>query len=133
MMEEKHNSHQQKENFWLPLDNAAKIFPAVISNELTTVFRLSTVLKDRININNLISAVNLIKDRFPYYKVRLKKGFFWYYLEYADLRIPIEFEQDMPCRKFPAGGLLFRILAVDNRLSIEFSHILTDGSGAFEF
>ncbi|MCB2222168.1 MAG: hypothetical protein KQI35_17425 [Bacteroidetes bacterium] len=124
---------EKAENFWLPLDNAAKIFPAVITDELTAVFRISVVLNNRINIRNLLLAVDAIKDRFPYYQVRLKKGFFWYYLEYADLEMPVEFDCRTPCRNFTKDGFLFRILAVKNRLSVEFSHILTDGSGAFEF
>jgi NRPS condensation-like uncharacterized protein len=42
-------------------------------------------------------------------------------------------DNKQPCRKFPKNGLLTRILVKDNRLSVEFSHILTDGSGAFQF
>jgi NRPS condensation-like uncharacterized protein len=132
-LDTKNNPYQKPDDFWLPLDNAAKIYPAVISRELTAVFRISAVLKDRIKIKSLIKAVHALKDRFPYYKVLLKKGFFWYYLEYTDHKIPVKVENQPPCRRFPADGLMFRILAVKNRLSVEFSHILTDGSGAFEF
>lgn len=132
-MKDKNNSPLKTENFWLPLDNAAKIYPAVISGELTAVFRISAVLKHRINIKNLLRAVSATEDRFPYYKVQLKKGFFWYYLEHVDLKVPVLVENQLPCRKFDDYGFLFRILAVRNRISIEFSHILTDGSGAFEF
>lgn len=133
MKESKNNSYQKPENFWLPLDNAAKIFPAIISDELTAVFRISVILKDRIKINNLLKAISIIEYRFPYYKVLLKKGFFWYYLEYSDFKTLIEVENQSPCRNFPKGRPLFRVLAFKNRLSVEFSHILTDGSGAFEF
>jgi NRPS condensation-like uncharacterized protein len=133
MLESKHNSDQKTKNFWLPLDNAAKIFPAVISGEFTAVFRISVVLKSRVNIHNLLMAVDSIKDRFPYFNVQLKKGFFWFYLEYLDVKAPVEFDQHTPCWKFAKGGLLFRILAVKNRLSVEFSHILTDGTGAMEY
>jgi NRPS condensation-like uncharacterized protein len=63
----------------------------------------------------------------------LKKGFFWYFLEYADYNIPVEVENPAPCRKFTKGRLMLRILVFKNRLSVEFSHILTDGSGALEF
>ena len=132
-MESKNKIYKKKENFWLPLDNAAKIFPAVITDEFTAVFRISAVLKNRINIRNLFKAVNTIEDRFPYYKMVLKKGFFWYYLEYADYKVPVEVENKVPCRKFHKDGLLLRILVFKNVLSVEFSHILTDGSGAFKF
>lgn len=124
---------QKTENFWLPLDNAAKIFPAVITRELTAVFRISVVLKSRVNIRNLLLAVDALKHRFPYYHVQLKKGFFWYYLEHIKGRPRVVFDQHTPCRKFAKGEIMFRILAVDNRLSIEFSHILTDGAGGMEF
>jgi NRPS condensation-like uncharacterized protein len=132
-LESKNESYQKTENFWLPLDNAAKIFPAIISNEFTAVFRISVVLKDRIKIHNLLKAVNALEDRFPYFKMELKKGFFWYYLKYVDRNLQVKVEGQVPCRKFPENSFLFRILAVKNRLSVEFSHILTDGYGAFEF
>lgn len=115
------------------LDNAAKIYPAIQNEELTSVFRLSCVLKHRISITPLLAAIHEIEDRFPYYKVKPRKGFFWYYLEYQQEPIPLRPDLDLPCRAFEKDDLIFRILAKDNRLSVEFSHILTDGGGAFEF
>lgn len=119
--------------FWYPLDNAAKIFPAVSNKEVTYVFRISVVLKHKIHIKSLFSAVLTIEKRFPYYRVILKKGFFWYYLESSRLATPVEFDHDVPCRKFTKDGLLMRVLAADNRISVEFSHLLTDGGGAMEY
>jgi hypothetical protein len=57
----------QHPDFWMRLDNAAKIYPAVQSEELTAVFRLSCILKNRIKIMPLLKAVHLIEDLFPYY------------------------------------------------------------------
>ncbi|HEU5289335.1 MAG TPA: hypothetical protein VFU05_01755 [Cyclobacteriaceae bacterium] len=122
-----------KQQFWMRLDNAAKIYPAVQSKELTSVFRLSCVLKDRLKMQPLLEAVNKIEDRFPYYKVKLEKGFFWYYLEYHDEVIPLRPDVAMPCRAFRKNDLIFRVLVKENQLSVEFSHILTDGGGGFEF
>lgn len=119
--------------FWMRLDNAAKIYPAIQNEELTSVFRLSCVLKHRISITPLLAAIQEIEDRFPYYKVKPRKGFFWYYLEYQQESIPLKPDLALPCRAFEKDDLIFRILAKDNRLSVEFSHILTDGGGAFEF
>jgi NRPS condensation-like uncharacterized protein len=132
-LESKDYTYQESKNFWLTLDNAAKIYPAILSDELTSVFRISAVLKEPVKIKNLLKAVHSIEDRFPYYKVQLKKGFFWYYLEHIDLSISVEIDNKTPCRKFQKGKLMFRILALKNRISTEFSHVLTDGSGAFEF
>ncbi|MCY1722631.1 hypothetical protein OU798_19935 [Prolixibacteraceae bacterium Z1-6] len=119
--------------FWFTLDNAAKIFPAVINEEITAVFRLSVILKQPVKIGSLRKAVLLAENRFPYYMVQLKEGFFWYYLEHLPQHIPIEVDDKPVCRKFQNGALLIRILVRDNSFSIEFSHILTDGGGAFEF
>jgi NRPS condensation-like uncharacterized protein len=130
------NSYQKTNDFWLPLDNAAKIYPAIQSKELTSVFRISAVLKERIKIGNLLKAIHSCEERFPYYKVRLKKGFFWYYLEYVNFPISLEVDNHKRCREFnkrDKNKFMFRILAIQNRISVEFSHILTDGAGAFEF
>jgi NRPS condensation-like uncharacterized protein len=119
--------------FWMRLDNAAKIYPAVQNEELTSVFRLSCILKQRVKIRPLLQAIRRIENRFPYYKVKPKKGFFWYYLEFHDEPIPLIPDLALPCRAFEKDDLIFRILVKDNRLSVEFSHILTDGGGGFEF
>jgi hypothetical protein len=66
----------QKEKFWTPLDNAAKIFPAIRSKEHTTVLRLTAVLNERIKISSLLKAVKRAEDRFPYFRVSLRRGFF---------------------------------------------------------
>jgi NRPS condensation-like uncharacterized protein len=121
------------DQFWLSLDNAAKIYPATLDDEITTVFRITAVLKERVNIQALMKAVSRAEGRFPYYKLRLKKGFFWFYLEHKPGAIRVMVDEGIPCRKFPRKGLMLRVLARENRLSVEFSHILTDGSGAFEF
>jgi NRPS condensation-like uncharacterized protein len=119
--------------FWLPLDNAAKIYPATITSRVTTVFRIGAVLKRPVNARALMKSLSLIENRFQYFKVRLKKGFFWFYLEHVPLNIPVIVDNRIPCRKFPRDGLLFRVLILHNTISVEFSHILTDGAGAYEF
>jgi NRPS condensation-like uncharacterized protein len=132
-MERTGNLIQQGNGFWYPLDNAAKIYPAITTDEVTSVFRISVNLKQKININCLFKAVRSIEQRFPYYKVNLKEGFFWYYFESADFLTPIEVDNKVPCRRFSKFGNLLRVLAIDNKLSVEFSHLLADGSGAFEY
>jgi NRPS condensation-like uncharacterized protein len=122
--------------FWIPLDNAAKIFPAIRSKEHSTVLRISVVLKKRVVIKSLLKAIDLSGKRFPYFKVALKKGFFWYYLEQVDHPVIPQVDNDRPCRSFTNkknNELMFRILAYKNRISVEFSHILTDGYGASQF
>jgi NRPS condensation-like uncharacterized protein len=132
-MERKRNLNTSSKDFWYPLDNAAKIYPAVTTDELPSVFRITANLKQPVNIKNLYLAVRNIEPRFPYYKVHLKKGFFWYYFESADFPTRIKVDDGLICRKFRKSGHLFRILVKDNKLSVEFSHMLTDGGGAYAY
>lgn len=123
----------QNDTFWMPLDNAAKIYPAIRTDELTSVFRLSVVLKERVKARQFLEAVHELEERFPYYKVTLKPGFFWFYLEHEDRSIPIKPDLDIPCRRFDKHELMFRVLVRESCISVEFSHILTDAAGGFEF
>jgi len=123
----------QDDAFWLRLDNAAKIYPSVRTDELTSVFRISVLLKERIKAKAFLGAIQEVENRFPYYKVVLKPGFFWYYLEHHRRPIPVQPDLDIPCRAFDKQSFMFRVLARDNRISVEFSHILTDAAGGFEF
>lgn len=119
--------------FWFALDNAAKIFPAIITKEVTSVIRLTAVLNEPLKIKHLQKAILQAEKRYPYFRVQLKEGFFWYYLEHLPQHIPIVADDNVFCRKFSNGALLIRFLARDNTISAEFSHVLTDGSGALEF
>lgn len=124
---------QHFNDFWLRLDNAAKIYPAIKDKELTSVFRVGVELKEKIKAKQFLEAVHAIEERFPYYKVKLKAGFFWYYLEPHNIPIAVEPDRELPCRAFYNDELMFRVLAKENTISVEFSHILTDATGAFEF
>ncbi|MGM0505119.1 MAG: hypothetical protein ACQESQ_10900 [Bacteroidota bacterium] len=129
-------NNNNTKSFWYPLDNAAKIYPAIQSDELTNVYRIAVVLKERVKIANLINILPQLEERFPYYKVTLKKGFFWYYLEQTNTPLQLIVDKSILCRAFDQKRnekLLFRILVIKNRISIEFSHILTDGGGSFRF
>ena len=122
--------------FWTPLDNAAKIFPAIRSKENTTVIRLTANLTERITISSLFRAVKRAEKRFPYFKVSLHEGFFWHYLEQINDQIIIQHDDAVPCKAFnrkTKNNLLVRILVHKNRLSAEFSHILTDGYGLLSY
>lgn len=123
----------KRDDFWLRLDNAAKIYPAIQSEEMTAVFRLTAALKERIRLKPFLQAVERLDKRFPYYKMKLHTGFFWYYLQYYDEPAAVLPDQFSPCRAFGKQQLVFRILVKENRISVEFSHVLTDGSGGYEY
>ncbi|HCC70531.1 MAG TPA: hypothetical protein DEQ09_05200 [Bacteroidales bacterium] len=122
---------------WMSLDNAAKIFPPIISKSLSSVFRIGSVLSEPVKISALNRAVEETCQRFPYYLTSLHRGFFWYYLEYdKDIKPSVVVEDSRPCVAFPAkkgNYVLFRVVVFRNMLSVEFLHILTDGGGALEF
>lgn len=119
--------------FWLTLDNAAKIYPAVMNSELTAVFRLTAVLREPANISAIMHALSKTEARFPFFLVQLKEGFFWYYLEQLPQPIPVEVDNKPLCRQFSKNKLRLRVLIKDKKISLECSHIITDGGGAFDF
>ncbi len=132
----KRESPLKDEPEWFRLDNAAKIYPAVIGGEFTAVFRISVTLKDDIVYSCLASAIPIVAARFPYFNVVLSHGLFWYYLEKSDLVPRLHADSNEICTAFPIGSkkeVMYRILVSNKTLSIEFVHILTDGSGALEF
>src|SRR5687768_16719682 len=117
-------SAKEKNGFWLRLDNAAKIFAAIKGRDSTSVFRVSVLLKERVKIKPFLDAIKSLEDRFPYYKVRLEAGVFWYYLQEHEGPIPIVVDDGIPCRGFKKNEFLFRVLVKSNRISVEFSHVL---------
>ena len=122
--------------FWLPLDNAAKIFPAATTKRRTSVFRFTFELSARIRIEPLRDALKRTLQRYPYFQLKMHRGFFWYWLEFDPEMIPIAPDTGAYCRRFRYLGnkqSMVRILVKDHTISGEFYHGLTDGSGAMEF
>ena len=78
----------QKSKRWSKLDNAAKIFPSTIEKTDTRVFRFYCELTEDINPKILQVAVEHTLENFPNFKMTMKRGAFWYYLEEVDI-IPI--------------------------------------------
>ena len=70
-----------KKGFWLKLDNAAKIFPGQNSNTWSSSFRLCYEMKEKVDPELLQQALIDIMPRFSCYDVRIRYGFFWFYLE----------------------------------------------------
>lgn len=133
MADSKPQNIQSNKPFWLTLDNAAKIFPAIATKTVTAVIRMTAVLKEPLKLEPFRRAVLQAEKRYPYFLVRLRRGFFWYYLEHLPQHIPILADDKECSRKFSRGELLLRFLVWHNSVSLEVSHTLTDGAGAFEF
>lgn len=123
------------EREWFRLDNAAKIYPAAKSSKWNAVFRMAAVMKQEVDPEKLQQALEDIIDRFPSFKVTLKKGFFWYYFQYLDIKPKVAEEKDCPCSMMPLTGrnYLFRVLYHSHRISVEVFHSITDGTGCITF
>ncbi len=121
---------------WYPLDSAAKIYPLSMQNNRMAVFRLSVYLKKDIAPEILQIALTFAIKRFPGFATTVKKGFFWHYLDAAKRRFFIEKEKYVPCRPLDislSDSQAFRVLYYNNRLSVEFFHVLTDATGGMVF
>ena len=121
---------------WFPLDDAAKIYPLSMKHGRMSVFRLAVYLKEDVVPELLQMALNFTIKRFPSFATTLKKGFFWHYLDTAKRRFCAEPEQDIPCQPLKvsrSGSQSFRVLYWRNRISVEFFHVLTDGTGGLTF
>jgi hypothetical protein len=127
---------QDVRSSWFPLDNAAKIFPPALSGHFTTVFRIAAVLTRPVHATHLQNALEALLPRFPVFRVHLKKGLFWYYLEENEHRPLVYPETRYPCMWRPTGGsgvFPFRVKAHGRRVALEVSHMITDGFGALSF
>lgn len=127
--------HQQKLR-WMSLDNAAKIFPAARRRNWSNVFRLSATLKEKVDPEILQVALDVTVRRFPSIAVRLKTGFFWYYLEEIPRAPKIIDEKPYPLSRMMFDDIrkcAFRVIHYENRIAVEFFHALTDGNGGLIF
>lgn len=116
---------------WRKLDNSAKIFPISAGKKYSTVFRLSVILKEKVNAKVLEEAVNLTLEEYQSFKVRMKMGFFWYYFEYNPKKPIIEEEKDYPCKYINPktnNNYLFKVTYFENKINIDIFHSLTDGN-----
>lgn len=126
----------EDDRLWYRLDNAGKLYTSIISSRATTLFRVSATLTSRIDSKLLQAALESTLERFPFYKVQLKQGFFWYYFEGTDQSPKAEEETYYPCMSLSIkrrGSFPFRVLYFNKRIAMEISHSITDGTGAMKF
>jgi NRPS condensation-like uncharacterized protein len=100
------------------------------------VFRVTASLKDPVRYSAIREAVAVTSQRFPYFSVSLGSGIFWHFLEFNDQLPRIQAEEEIPCTAFAVkrkNEPLYRVIIKGKRISVEFTHILTDGGGALEY
>ena len=125
-------SKKDRNKSWRKLDNSAKIFPLSASNKYSTVFRYSAILKENIDKEALEKAIEKALVRYKAFKVRMKKGFFWNYLEENHKKPLVNEEIYYPCKKIDPiynNDYLFSVTYFEKKINIEIFHSLTDGNG----
>lgn len=118
---------------WYKLDLSAIVYPTLQRRDFSAVYRLSVTLKSPVDPELLQRAVDLSMKRFPTYKVAIRKGLFWRYLEpnrrpgpyvRPDIKNPC-----MPMGFQTNNRYLVRFYYYENRISMEAHHCLGDGTG----
>ncbi len=121
---------------WVKLDNAAKIFPVVSNKHRTNLFSIAFSLTELVDPVCLQEALQITIMRFPSFKMRLRSGIFWFYLE-ENKQLPVVEKENAhilePIDKYQSRGYLFRVSYFENKITMEVFHTLTDGYGATEF
>ena len=121
---------------WYPLDDAAKIYPLSMNRNQMAIFRLSAYMNEDVIPEILQMALTFTIKRFPYFATTIKKGVFWHYIDSTKKRYSVEPETEIPCKPMNvsiSGSQSFRIIYYKSRISVEFFHILTDGTGGTIF
>ncbi len=124
------------ESKWHRLDNTANIFPTISNKRFSSVYRVAVRLKEDIVPETLKKALEQTLPLFANFRVRLKRGLFWYYFETNKKSPIIEQEQYIPCGYIdPASNnhYLFKVKYFKARISLEVFHAITDGAGALHF
>ena len=118
------------------LDVSAQFYPIISTKRAQSLFRLSAVMEREVDAETLRRAAEDVLLRFPTFKVRLRRGYAWYYFE----------ENDAPVKVFPStgrllapidpketGGYLFRISKAGRVIEFDVFHAVCDGMAALEF
>ena len=124
---------KNKKEVWYKLDLSAIVYPTLQRKDFSSVYRLSVLLKDEVNPELLQKALDMTLPRFPTYKVAIRKGVFWRYLEPNNRPGPfVTPDIKNPCMPMPFKAnnrYLLRVYYYGRRISLEAHHCLGDGTG----
>ena len=124
---------KSRKDVWYKLDLSAIVYPTLQRRDFSSVYRLSVVLKEMVDPDLLQQALNMTLPRFPTYKVAIRKGLFWRYLEPNNRPGPYVREDiKNPCMPMHFKGnnrYLIRVYYYGNRIALEAHHCLGDGTG----
>lgn len=122
---------------WYRLDNAGVLYSALKKEKYAPVYRFSAVMDETVDPDALQRAVDRTMPRFPTFRVRIRKGFFWCYFEPNHKPGPfVKPDISNPCqpmRDREDNDWLIRFYYYESRISLEVFHAISDGSGALTF
>lgn len=126
-----------QEQVWYRLDNAGVLYSALKKEKYAPVYRFSAVMDEPVDPDALQRAVDRTMPRFPTFRVRIRKGFFWCYFEPNPKPGPfVKPDISNPCqpmRDRQDNDWLIRFYYYESRISFEAFHAIADGSGALAF
>lgn len=130
------NNNSDFESKWHRLDNTANIFPGISNKNFSSVYRIYVRLKQEIKPEILKAALDKTLPYFDNFRVKLRRGLFWYYFEANKKHPVVEEEQFIPCVYIDPSvnnHFLFKVKYFKKRISLEVFHVITDGNGAVNF
>lgn len=117
------------------IDNTAKVF-SLEEKKYKNIFRLTIDLKETVDPLLLKEAIIQSLETYPGYKVKLKAGIFWHYLQ-NNTKEPIVEKGDSLLSKWNTfkqnNEYLFKVTYLDKKINLDIYHVLTDGVGASLF
>lgn len=125
------------QNNWYHVDNVAKVFLATAGNRDTRTLRVSCTLTEEINPEILQEALDQTLLVRPQFQVRIRRGFFWHYMEETDIQPIVQEESGRVCPRLYAPGrrnnLHYQVSYYGKRINFDLFHAISDGTGALEF
>lgn len=122
-----------QEFYWHTLDNAAKLYSCVSTDAITNVFRFSALLTEPVRPDVLERALDAALEELPFFRVKMRRGLFWYYFETNFAKPQVREEYAFPCSRMDRSAnrcYLFRVTYLDRHIHLEMFHALADGNGA---
>ena len=118
----------------LKLDNAANIYPASMSKQYSSLYRIKVTLKEVVDITLLQEALLRVAERIPTFRCTLKAGAFWWYLDRCPVKPEVRGLKPLKDFRFEdQDGLLYRVSARRCCIYLDVFHALADGTGAMTF
>ncbi len=125
------------ESTWDKTDNVAKVFLATHNRRDTRTMRVGCTLTEPVNPELLQKALYNAVSLRPQFQVRIRRGFFWHYIETTDVMPVVSEESGRPCPILYGseynGVLHYKVSYYGRRINLDMFHALSDGTGLFEF